>query len=630
MALADSKGHETHLVHYTTSENYHINRIDKPGDIFKRLIGDGLAHEVDPCEVAKTILKTRPDLIAFSCVTDNFFWQSKIAVECKRLAHGSLTIFGGIHITSLPYEMLKRPEVDAVAIGEADVSFPEFLGKCRSEEGRLVFPDAAVEGIVFKKGNTLVGVAQEGPLPDLNALPFPSKLPWMSARGLEYMRVDYKTMASRGCPNACSYCFNSIVSRQRGKRMVRRRSVENVICELVAAKKANPHLQVIQFWDDCFSSNLPWLRQFKDAYLKEVNLPFKCIAIPELLTTEAIGILREMGCYGMQIGVQSLSEMMHRDVFHRRFDRDRIAKVITTLNEQGIQVYLDHILGAPHDTVENQEIAILFYNEYRPQIIHAFWLNYYPRTEIANVALKSGDLTPPEYDEVCGGKSLGASRMIYLEADDSKRLARFIPCFVMLKFIPILPRGLVRFLIRTQLYRILRVRSFVLTVLLPNYIKECGGFGLFVRLCGQQLTERIRAWFSHTGRHVLDSCNKQKLSATITTDQPRYTTEANNPMSIPVQIKNTGEAKWIGENATGIGVVNLGAHLYDAERRLLDLDFARKKLGDIMPGQKIQTLVEVSFSKSGQYKLVVDLVSEGICWFEDAGSKPVELDITVL
>lgn len=629
MALADSKGHESRLVHYTTAENFHVNRLDKPGDILARLRNAGPAHDVNPGEVAATILESQPDLIAFSCVTDNFPWQSRIAAECKRLAPGIPTLFGGIHITSLPYEMLKRPEVDAVAIGEADVSFPEFLERCRKTE-RLVFPDLPVKGIIFKKGDALVGHAEEGALPDLNALPFPAKLPWMSAPGLEYMRVDYKTMASRGCPNACSYCFNSIVSDQRGKRMVRRRSVENVIRELVAAREANPQLRVIQFWDDCFSSNLPWLRQFKDAYLKEVNLPFKCIAIPELLTDEAIVLLKEMGCYGMQIGVQSVSEMMHKDVFHRRFDRDRIAKVIRSLNERNIEVYLDHILGAPHDTVQNQEDAVLFYSNFRLQIIHAFWLNYYPRTGIADVALASGDLSQSEYDEVWTGKSLGASRMIHLKADDSARLARFIPCFVMLKFIPVLPRGLVRFLVKTRLYRLLRTKNFVLTVLLPNYIKECGGFGPFFRLCGRQLIQEVRARVvACVDRGVPDSRNKEKLSGSVETDQSRYSAAANSPVCIPVRIKNTGEAKWIGENATGVGVVNLGVHLYDAEHRLLNLDFARKKLGDVRPKRKIQTTVEVSFPKPGQYKLVVDLVSEGICWFEEVGSKPVEVDVTV-
>ncbi|MBI5686306.1 MAG: cobalamin B12-binding domain-containing protein [Verrucomicrobia bacterium] len=614
MALAASKGHETPLVLYITDENFHVNRLEKPSDVISRLRNPQDDARVDIAAVARRALETRPDLIAFSCVTDNSVWQIAVAGECKRLSPGTPTIFGGIHVTSVPREMLKRPEVDAVAIGEADISFVEFLEKCRRGE-RLVFPDDAVKGIIFKKGGALVGKEEEGPLANLDSLPYPSKLPWMSSPGLEYMRIDYKMMASRGCPYACSYCLNSLIHKLRGRRLVRRRSVKNVIGELLEARKANPHLQVVQFWDDCFASNLSWLREFKEPYINQVGLPFKCITIPETLTEEAVGLLKDMGCYGIQMGVQSLSEKLQREVFHRRFDAARIARTITLLNENGIHVYADHLLGVPHDTVESQEKAMLFYSENRPEIIHAFWLNYYPRTDIAKIALDSGDLSQTEYEEICSGKCLGATRMFSLGSDESGRLARFIPCYFMLKYVPVLPDWLVRFWVRTRFYRMFQITNPTLAVLLPNYIKECGGFGEFFRLCWRQFLQWMTGENGAGESSPIPPDEVRKISIELL-ECPASVARGSH-FGVKARIVNGSR---IPLDSCRPFPIRLGYHWADAATgQMVVRDGERTSLIPALRGRSARDCrVFVSAPPTaGTMKLQVRLVQEGVCWYEE-------------
>jgi hypothetical protein len=38
----------------------------------------------------------------------------------------------------------------------------------------------------------------------------------------------------------------------------------------------------------------------------------------------------------------------------------------------------------------------------------------------------------------------------------------------------------------------------------------------------------------------------------------------------------------------------------------------------------------LTFPEPGSFRIAVDLVSEGVCWFELAGSKPAHADISVL
>ena len=179
-------------------------------------------------------MKTRPDLVAFSCTTDYYQTQLSWAKALKEIRPDVLTIFGGVHVTATPHQVLERNEVDAIAIGEAEISFREFIEK-GTKKGGFSMPEEPVKGIVFKKNGSLIGEFGEGPLADLNELPFPEKKSWRTVMPRAYLK-EYRIMATRGCPYHCSYCFNSGYLKLRGRNILRHRSVDNVIAELVWAK----------------------------------------------------------------------------------------------------------------------------------------------------------------------------------------------------------------------------------------------------------------------------------------------------------------------------------------------------------------------------------------------------------
>ena len=73
-------------------------------------------------------------------------------------------------------------------------------------------------------------------------------------------------MTQRGCPFSCSFCIESVYQDMFGKKnSLRRRSVDVVIEELVAAKQKLGIRQVM-FYDDVFTVNPRWLREFAPRY----------------------------------------------------------------------------------------------------------------------------------------------------------------------------------------------------------------------------------------------------------------------------------------------------------------------------------------------------------------------------
>jgi hypothetical protein len=73
------------------------------------------------------------------------------------------------------------------------------------------------------------------------------------------------------------------------------------------------------------------------------------------------------------------------------------------------------------------------------------------------------------------------------------------------------------------------------------------------------------------------------------------------------------------------GRVRLGMQLMTAERKLLNMDFARAVLpASLPPSQSLEVDVDVGLPDDATpYILKLDMVDEQVCWFEDMGSRPV-------
>jgi hypothetical protein len=139
-------------------------------------------------------------------------------------------------------------------------------------------------------------------------------------------------------------------------------------------------------------------------------------------------------------------------------------------------------------------------------------------------------------------------------------------------------------------------------------------------------------FFTVVGRRP-SQCNfEDDLGLKYVLDIPlaEYQTKMNGPIDIEMTISNVGRAKWLHKGVQESGVVKLGMHLYDANMKIINLDFFRSTFDeDVSPGQKIMKRVSVTLPNKGVYYLEVDLVSEHICWFENMGNRPVLLKVVV-
>jgi hypothetical protein len=142
--------------------------------------------------------------------------------------------------------------------------------------------------------------------------------------------------------------------------------------------------------------------------------------------------------------------------------------------------------------------------------------------------------------------------------------------------------------------------------------------------------ENSTIFFLTKGEYIPDSRSHLGLKHAIEIPITNCQAKLSEQVYFEVMISNRGSAKWLHKNIQDIGVVKLGIHLYDSNRKLINLDYFRSTFErEILPNQRITKTVSLSFTEKGVYYLAVDLVSEHICWFENAGSEPQYITVKV-
>jgi SAM-dependent methyltransferase len=94
-------------------------------------------------------------------------------------------------------------------------------------------------------------------------------------------------------------------------------------------------------------------------------------------------------------------------------------------------------------------------------------------------------------------------------------------------------------------------------------------------------------------------------------------------------IVNTGGNTWL-PSFGGIGAVNIGVHLHHEDGSLIERDYGRFRLStdNVGPGQKRSVEMSIAHPEGfRRFGLTIDLVAEGITWFEIGGTTPARFVI---
>jgi len=316
----------------------------------------------------------RPEVVAFSAKTgeSNVMFRANRAVKAA-CGDRVFTVMGGPHPTfnymrmQLNGEKLKLPltfagpamprvvedtQLDALVVGEGDEVWPAMLKALSGKESPDQLPNVVTRTNRRPDGSVT--------LQDRNMVL--DDLPYLD-RDLVYAKTRLKnfgmrtTMAGRGCPFPCTYCFNAKYNEMyKGKgKMLNRYSVDRLLAELESLVRHHP-TQFIKFYDDVFVFRTDdWLMEFAEKYPRAIGLPFHCLVRCDLVRRdpEILTYLKKAGIKSISMSIESGNPFIRERIFKRGMDAEDIRFAFGLCHKHGINTFSNTILAVPVPVIPN-------------------------------------------------------------------------------------------------------------------------------------------------------------------------------------------------------------------------------------------------------------------------------------
>jgi radical SAM superfamily enzyme YgiQ (UPF0313 family) len=237
------------------------------------------------------------------------------------------------------------------------------------------------------------GVVRNDPrplVPDLDELPRPDRS-ILDAYPQYRCATSRAVIASRGCPHACTFCYNSRLRslyRRKG-RYTRLRSVNDIIDECLTHRQ-DPWATQILFKDDLFAHDEAFIHDFSRTYRREVGMPFLCNVRADRMTERMANDLARAGARVVHFGVESGSDRVRREILRRPISRQAMLNTARWLRERGIKVYTFNIIGIPGETPEEAMQTLEFNADLSPHMAVFTLFQPYPKTPLGDRAVAMG------------------------------------------------------------------------------------------------------------------------------------------------------------------------------------------------------------------------------------------------
>lgn len=363
-------------------------------DVFRNrgvmLISANLKKNGHECDVLISSLEkdlinkvklTNPDIIGFSIDSTRYDWMKNVAKTIKSELNKTILV-GGPHPTFFP-ELINEDFVDVICVGEGEKAIIELANKLDIGENIT-----NIDNIWVKKDGKIYKNPIRHLIEDLDSLPFEDRTLYDKYDLLRNHNVA-AIMTSRGCPYKCTFCFNKKYNElYKGKgRILRRRSVSNVINEIKTIIRNNKKINYLVFEDDTFIlGSKDWFDDLFQRYKKEIGINFSVTARADLVNEEIIKKLKDAGCHSIRMGVESANTFLREKVLKKNITNEQIINSAKIIKKYRINLQLFNILGTPGETIDTALETYELSYKINPTYAWCSLMQPYPGTEIMDVA----------------------------------------------------------------------------------------------------------------------------------------------------------------------------------------------------------------------------------------------------
>lgn len=448
-------GHDTRLIH----------------------VSDELGYPLDVERIVRDVQAYKPGLICFSTVTNQWYYVKIIAKFIRRACATPICV-GGHHANSAPYEIIAEKAVDFVCKGEGEVPLLELVNRleqgrttqnvpnmlCKVAEARE--PELALEGTgasLSTPSGRSIPVATEGSsrsakvsqlgdgtwvvdnpvgrwIDDLDELPHEDRDIFDYDRIAGTRHGWAEVIASRGCPYACTYCFNipfldmykrdlaGTAERVTTKDFVRRRSVQSTVDMLVEVKERFSSVRYFTFVDDVFAIYSRWLSDLAPLYKDAVGLQFAATSQPLAFNEKIARLLKEMGCKVVKMGVEAGNPAIRNRVLNRNIPDKLLIDGFTLARHYGLKPQAFNMIGLPTETSDDMIQTARLNAKLRAYIVWVSTFMPYPGTVLDDFCRDNNLVDSSKWDNVRsyrGGSVLKETSFSYADLERNRVMFRW-------------------------------------------------------------------------------------------------------------------------------------------------------------------------------------------------------------
>ncbi len=327
----------------------------------------------DPDDLGQAVSGFSPDLIVVYLDYDQASFISPLLEQVKSCCSRALVCGVGPLCNLIPETLIAHTAVEMLIIGEFDVALLELAEMI--ERGKSI---ENIRNTWLKTKNGIVKTPLRPPVTTLDGLPYADRTLFNHDVLVKYRNGTLVMKASRGCPYLCDFCSVSSLSKAYKTKgaFYRFRSPMHVVGELNHISQ-NTEIKRVLFCDYEFPLDPEWLREFKQKYTHYCNLPFIISASVERLDTPGVlETLRDTGCEGVVLGIETGNEQFRRRFADRNANNKDILRIVRKLKEFGMQIHTGNLVGLPLETPELAGETVDFNKAIEPDSIKV--KTYYP------------------------------------------------------------------------------------------------------------------------------------------------------------------------------------------------------------------------------------------------------------
>jgi len=215
---------------------------------------------------------------------------------------------------------------------------------------------------------------------NLDNLPFPDRSVYYDHYPHLKNASSKQFMTGRGCPYNCSFCANHLYKKLYGiptKEYVRQHSPQYIVDHMYEVKKEYGY-KTVSFTDDVLALNVEWLEEFMGLYEHIIHVPFMCNLRGDNVNHDVINLLKQGGCFGVSMGVESGSDRILRNILHKGETVNQMLTAANEIKEAGFKLKTYNMIGLPGETLNEAWDTVKVNQIMKPDHTSCSFLTPYP------------------------------------------------------------------------------------------------------------------------------------------------------------------------------------------------------------------------------------------------------------